>query len=545
MENKKNNALEKAESAEINSATKQKDSPRSKEERENRKIGEKQNLEQARIEQEKINAEKRVELARLKAHEKEEKERRKATLKRDKQRRKAEMKEMREKNRQKSKQNKGYGGWLAAVITLGIATLILASVLTFTFIMPSTEAKALEVTYRKSFYDTADQVDNMDLNLSKAITTSDKAAMQGYLLDLAVNSELAENDINQLPLQDESKFYTTKLINQIGDFAKYLNKKLANGESLSYEDEQNLLALYRANRTLKEYFQTMANEMDNDFNFSEMSNETKGNLVIDNLTELENLSNQYPELIYDGPFSDGLDNRELKGLTGNEITSAEALSIFNKIFGGMGLTDIKNDGETSGQIECYNVSATYEEDMIYAQISKIGGKVIMFEYAGECNAVNYQAEYAQKTAIEFLESLGVTDMKPVWSNLANNVYTINLAYAINDIPVYSDLIKVRVCADTGKVLGMEAITYYTNHTERTIEKPVLSEMEAQEKVSSNIQIETGRLAIVPVGNSAEKLCYEFMGEYDGSTYYVYIDAVTGHQVEMFKVIQSTEGTLLM
>ena len=144
-----------------------------------------------------------------------------------------------------------------------------------------------------------------------------------------------------------------------------------------------------------------------------------------------------------------------------------------------------------------------------------------------------------------MESLGVTDMKPVWSNLSNNVYTINLAYAINDIPVYSDLIKVRVCADTGKVLGMEAITYYTNHTERTVEKPVLSEMEAQEKVSSNIQIETGRLAIVPVGNSAEKLCYEFMGEYDGSTYYVYIDAVTGHQVEMFKVIQSTEGTLLM
>ena len=57
--------------------------------------------------------------------------------------------------------------------------------------------------------------------------------------------------------------------------------------------------------------------------------------------------------------------------------------------------------------------------------------------------------------------------------------------------------------------------------------------------------DTARLALVPIGLKSEKLCYEFSGEYDGSTYYVYIDANTGRQVEMFKVIESTEGTLLM
>ena len=64
-------------------------------------------------------------------------------------------------------------------------------------------------------------------------------------------------------------------------------------------------------------------------------------------------------------------------------------------------------------------------------------------------------------------------------------------------------------------------------------------------MSSNIEIDTCRLAVVPVGTSTEKLCYECMGEYDGSTYYVYIDAKTGRQVEMFKVIESTEGSLLL
>ena len=125
------------------------------------------------------------------------------------------------------------------------------------------------------------------------------------------------------------------------------------------------------------------------------------------------------------------------------------------------------------------------------------------------------------------------------------MYTVNLAYSILDVPVYSDLIKVRICADSGKVLGLEAITYYTNHHSRTLDTPVLSEEQASKKVSDTISIETARLSVVPIGNSSERLAYEFSGESNGQTFYVYIDAITGAQLQMFKVIESTEGTLLM
>ncbi|MBO5068619.1 MAG: PepSY domain-containing protein, partial [Clostridia bacterium] len=91
----------------------------------------------------------------------------------------------------------------------------------------------------------------------------------------------------------------------------------------------------------------------------------------------------------------------------------------------------------------------------------------------------------------------------------------------------------------------EANSYYTNHTERVIGSPSLTEKQAMAKVSDNIEIDSVRLALVPIGTKSEKLCYEFSGEYDGSTYYVYIDAVSGRQVEMFKVIDGTEGQLLM
>ena len=456
-------------------------------------------------------------------------------------------KEEREKKalerRKRKDKNAGKGGYIAAIISLGIATLILSSVLTFTFLMPTESDNQLEASYQRSFYDTVEQVNNMDLNLSKTLATKDVSSIQGYLMDLAINSELAENNIQQLPLKDENKYYTAKLINQIGDFAKYLNKKLANGEKLSSMDLSSLRSLYNANLSLKDTLYKSLSNMDKDFTFSSLENESD-NFFLQNLGELQNLSVEYPELIYDGPFSDGVDRKEIKGLSLTEINEAEAQDEFVKIFGEYGLSNVSSVGETQGAIECYNVSAEVNGDNLFAQISKRDGKLIMFEYSGSCMDVNYLEESAKEQAEEFLSSLSLTNMKAVWSNLDNNVYTFNFAYEKDGVIVYSDLIKVRVCAETKMVIGLEATSYYTNHTERLIPSPKISEDKAKEYVSEELIVGTGRLSLIPVGTSSEKLCYEFEGEKDGQIFYVYIDAISGKQIEMFKVIESSEGKLL-
>lgn len=587
MEEKKNNAVEKVENAIVNKGGQDKKKNKVKnskaktikQKKQDKRNAKKEKRERERAEREKIRAEKRVELARIKAHKKAEKEKAKATALREKNRRKAELKakkeqlkaerqarkearksqtkkqklankraekEQRAKDRQKNKQrNKGVGGWLAAVISLGVATLVLASALTFTFLMPTKTDVMLESTYRKSFYDVVEQVDNIDLNLSKALASLDKGAMQVYLVDTAINSELAENDIQQLPLQDESKFYTTKLINQIGDFAKYLNKKIIQGENLSKQDYEGLNQLYLANRTLKESLSNTVKGMGNDYNLLTLLSGGEGNLIIDNFNQLQNLSVKYPELIYDGPFSDGLTEREVKGLSGEDITDADAKQIFTKIFAEYSLENVKNVGVTSGKMETFNVQGEIDGEILFAQISKKGGKLIAFSYAGSCKSVKIKEDSAIDNAEAFLDKLSISQMKPVWINLSNNLYTINFASTSNGVIIYPDLIKVRVCAQTGKVIGIEATTYYVNHTEREIGSPVLSSEQAQEKVNENIEIDSTRLAVVPVGAKTEKLCYEISGVFNDSMYYVYIDAVTGRQVEMFKVIQSTEGALLM
>ena len=636
MEEKKNNAVEKAEKVAENNQNKQKGKSTSKkstakkstmnkkqktaaakkrlkeQKRQQKLVQRKEKLaekERIKAEKEKALAEKRVELARIKAHKKAEKQKAKATAIREKNRRKAEVaakkaqlkaekkarkellknetkkerqkriatekaaarqekiekrrlkaekrqqalahkrqnKEQKRKYKERRKErNKGVGGYLAAVISLGVATLVLASVLTFTFLMPTASENMLETGYRKSFYDTVEQVGNIDLNLSKAMATTDSGALQRYLVDAAINSELAENDLQQLPLQDESKYYTTKLINQIGDYAKYLNNKIIQGETLTEKDMQGLNQLYRANLTLKDALNKMTGEMSNDYSFSSIINGGDGNLVIHGFNELQNLSVQYPELIYDGPFSDGLNERTIKGLTGAEIDDNTALEQFKKIFSDYQLENVKNMGVADGMIQVYNVQGEKDGDVLFAQISKKGGKLITFSYAGKCSAVKCEQADAIEKGEQFLNGLNLKNMKPVWINLSNNVYTINFAYEIDGVIIYSDLVKVRVCAETNEVIGLEARTYYTNHTDRVIANAVLTEKQAQAKVSKNITVESARLAVVPIGQTSEKLCYEFAGEFDGSTYYVYIDALTGKQVEMFKVVENdSEGQLLV
>ena len=473
------------------------------------------------------------------------KQEKKQELKKQKFLARKQRKEQKQKNRQKNKErNRGFGGWLAAVISLGAACLILGTVLTFNLTVPSLSQGILETAYQKSFYSAIEEVENIDLNLSKILASKDGGATQSYLVDVAINAELAENEIQNLPLKDESKFYTTKLVNQIGDYAKYLNKKLIDGGEITVSERENLTSLYTANLTLKNSLASMSGNM-NGTSFSQMAMGNFENDLVKGFEELQNLSVEYPELIYDGPFSDGRDNVNAKGLSGENASNKVALEKFNAYFFNYGLENVMNVGMLDGNIKCYNVQGEIDGDVLFAQISEIGGKLIMFSYSGSCNGINYEQDAAISLAEQFLNKTGIENVQAVWSNLANNVYTINFATKIDGVIVYPDLVKVRVCAETGMVIGLEAVEYYSNHTDRVIKSPKLTRAEALDKVSSRIEVETVRLAVVPLGQSAETLCYEFMGNYDGSTYYVYIDANSGRQVEMFKVVNGTEGQMMM
>ena len=487
-----------------------------------------------------------------KAHAKAEREKKKAEARRNRIKNAAIKRERRQKEREERRKSReerriyggGKGGWITAVACLSVSTVLLLAAVSYNAFMPSADTTALEYAYRKSFYDTVSQVNNLDLNLAKALASKDRSAAGIYLAEASINSELAENDIQQLPVKEENKYYTAKTINQAGDLAKYLNKKILRGEELTKKDTENLRTVKSAVLALKNALASALDGMPDDYSFGNALS-VEDDPFLYELKELENLSVEYPELIYDGPFSDGRDNAEMKGISGENISEERATEIFSAIFAEYNPRSVQVAGKTTGKTVTLNVTAEIKGKTCFAQFSEKGGKLLSYSYQGSCNSVKADRQAAEAVATEFMEKAGFDRTAVVWGTLENNVYTFNFAGIDGGVIIYPDLVKVRVCAETKMIIGVEAFGYYANKTERTIKTPNLSEESAQSYLHSNIAVEFCRLAIIPFGQTEERLCYEFCGKADGDTYYVYIDANTGAQIQMFMVINPGESSMLM
>ena len=121
---------------------------------------------------------------------------------------------------------------------------------------------------------------------------------------------------------------------------------------------------------------------------------------------------------------------------------------------------------------------------------------------------------------------------------------LNFAYEQDGVVVYPDMIKVKVCEERGIVTGMEGLAYVLNHTERELSSAKISKSAAQDKLADGFEVESSRLCLIPV-EGGEVLAHEFYGTFDGSAYYIYLDAATGEEVEVFTVIGTKQGRALM
>lgn len=448
----------------------------------------------------------------------------------------------------KKKERGGIGGWLAAVISLGAVTLILTSLLLLTIFTPIDDYLAGNVSSQRSFYDLVECVNNIDVDLSKLIVSNDSEEQQRLLSDTRVHAVIGAENLATLPLSDESKFYTTKFINQVGDFSKVLNEKLIEGGSITSQDKDTLYNVYEINKNLKNQLNELASKIDEKFNFKSLHEGNQDNIVISKFNELENNALTYPSLIYDGAFSDGVKVGEAKLLKGESIVSKEqAKENLKKYFASYNLKNVELIGESVGDgIETYNFEAfTQDEVRLDASISKKGGKLIIFNHYKDCSENNYSVSECKKVAEKFLENLGITNMKAVWYEDTGYTCTFNFASTVNGVICYSDLIKVNVCKERGQVSGIESKSYYNNHCKRELQSAKISLEDAKSKVTSEIEVETSRLCIIPYKMGTEKLCYEFSGKRNDDFYYIYVDAVTGKEVNIFKVVETTEGSLLI
>lgn len=435
-------------------------------------------------------------------------------------------------------------GLICSTCVLAVLSLSLGSALAYENKKAKASERFISSAYEKSYYNFVECIESADVNLSKLTVSSTPSEQQKLLMEIITQTEIAEDNLSALPTGEWAE-NTISFINKVGDYCKYLNNKISSGEQMTAEEKEIVDKMSELNSLIRDEFNSLTTSMRGGFDFKKLQNSGK-NAFAEKFQELNNSTVELPTLIYDGPFSDGLINREIKGLKGDNIEKSEAEENAKKYFSDYKVKSVKYSGMTASGIECYNFDMRLEDGTsVYAQISKKGGKLIMFTRYSPCDSIEYTIEECAEMAEKSVEKFGFKDMKAVWATSIDNTAIINLAYNIDGVIVYSDLVKVKVCMDNGSITALESSKYYTNHVERSLGSVKIDKDSAMDLVSDKIMVESGRLTLIPKGNDSEVLAYEFSGEYNGSTYYIYIDAVTGDEVEIFKVIETTEGTLLM
>ncbi len=404
----------------------------------------------------------------------------------------------------------------------------------------------LENIYKKAFYELSDNMNNLDVKMSKLMVASSSSESLRYLNEVSRQTDTTAASLSQLPITENTIEKTSKFINQLGDFCKGLSNKVAAGKTISEPESQQIENLYDTGSELRKQVTILAGKVAEGYSFSKSIRGGYGDeLLKDSFTQIEQGTVEYPSLIYDGPFSDSLQNAQPKGLPENEVGQEEAQSALEGYLKDFDVQGISYQNSSDGKMFSYNFNVNTAGGQLFAQVSKMGGKLLLIDNMRDLDNVELEVDECIDIAESFVAALGIENAQAVWQSDYHGYVYVNIAAVQDNVVLYPDLIKVIVARDNGEIIGYEARGYYTNHTERQLPSPALNTMQARQKTFSRLTVDSERLTLIPLETGEERLAYEFFGNYRDLTYFVYIDALTGEEINVLRVIDSEDGSLVI
>ena len=437
-----------------------------------------------------------------------------------------------------------FAGWLTAVVCLSFTVLALATTVIAGWFRLDGAQSELAGGYARSIYELNATFDNLDVNLAKAKIAQSKGEQVRVLTDVVVQSETAETILERFPVDNQGVATLSTFVNKMGESARTMLISVANGNALTEGQKATIDYMYTVANEYKNGLHEMVARADE----KSMTAMVRGgkNFLDGEFENINGLSFEVPKTITDGAFAENLGSKnEENARSTQDITAPMAEQAVATAFKDYGVKDVKCTGEALAKdVQVFNVTANSDVGELFVQVAKRGGKIIMFDSYKECTKKTLSAELCVDVAKDFLSSIGYDGLVPVWHSEDGTACTIDFAGKQDGVIIYSDLVKVKVCESTGKVTGMEAISYVRNHKTRTLPTPTVTKNMAQSRLCQNFETTTSRLALIPF-DGAEVLTYEFFGKCDENEYFVYVDANTGDELVSLAVVETKQGKSLL
>lgn len=410
----------------------------------------------------------------------------------------------------------------------------------------------LEYTYQRALNELGTNVTNIDIALNKGLYATSPSQMVVLSTRLSREADHAKSSLGQLPTEGMDLTNTSRFLSQVGEYSMFLARKVVNNERVTEEETKTLDHLTELSKAMRKELsglQTALNEgamtigkVEKLVNLqqSEESKETKEASTLGGFEDIESAFENYPTLIYDGPFSDHIFQKDPQMIKDKPEVSLEQAKKTAADFLGLDLNQLEHSGDEGGNMPSYVFGA----ENITISVTKKGGAVCYYLNSRETGQDTIDQNTASQKAKEFLNKRKIGPVTESYFQTTNGICTINFAYLKDNVTCYTDLIKVSVAMDTGEIVGYDARGFIMNHKDRTLEKPTKSISEVQAALSPRLKVETNSIALIPTSGTNEVLCYEFKCKgKDNEDVIVYVNAKTGNE-EQILILEHTDGGVL-
>jgi germination protein YpeB len=406
--------------------------------------------------------------------------------------------------------------------------------------------------YNRSMYELTTYIKNVDLDLSKLQITSDKRLLTLTLGDIWRESNLAKENLANLPIIQDNMGNTLKYLTQVSDFSHSLMDAISRGKQITPEQYADIARLNTSSTELL----TVTNNIYDDLNSGRLkwdevaklgNQQLDQNVAVSNIESISKTFVEYEGLIYDGAYSNHIIEITPKNLSDNEVTQEQAKTNLITIFGEESIEYANFVGETNNQLDLFEFQVKLKEfpSVRDVYMTKKDGKLYLMISDRTVKEQKITVDKAKDLGKEFLKRMGIDSVTDTYYLITENLVTINYAAVQDEVILYTDLVKVKIALDDGEVCSVETGGYTFNHTNRDNLKPTLTMEEAESKINKNIKVESKNLALIPTEAKKELLVYEFKGTVNDKKCIIYINALTGEEENLLMIIETPNGTLTM
>lgn len=406
----------------------------------------------------------------------------------------------------------------------------------------------LESGYRRALSDVTRSLDELEEGLHAGMVMRSPEQVSGAALQLLSASTAGKAALESLPLQEDGLAAIQLYLAQIGDYAAALQREAILDKSLSAECRDNLSKLLEFNTSLRDMMarvEQLASEggalmPSVDAEILTRYADTGGDLPIVTALMAEEQLSEYPTLLYDGRYSvHRLEPAAYAyAFEGEEITLQEAVEVAAE-FLGISPGELEPGGETSGDVPSYLLS--HKE--VAVEISKLGGRVVTMLNGRQLGEARLPMEDAFGVAEAFLLESGYESMAQVGYQVAANQVVLEYVYESGEVLYYPDSVSITVALDEGDVVGFSAEKFLRSHTGRDNggAKPRLTPSGAEQYLPEGHTFGGARYAVVASPGGLESHALELTTTLDDHTYLYYLDAMSGLEMKLSRLIENSGG----